>query len=279
MLVTPTYKNMAKSNLTVHMVVKNEDQWVWYAIKSIIPFVHQILITDTGSTDKTVELVKTFNSPKIIFSQKPISKPEELTAIRQEQLEKTTTPWIWLVDGDEIYPESTAKEIVSAVKSNQYEGIVVRRYDLLGDIYHRQIESVGEYQLFGERGHLVSRLFNKDLIKGLNVKGAYPNEGYFDGSGVTTRARDPNNWYITKSYLYHAMYLKRSSLGGKLPSVFNRSKYKIEQGIKITTPPPEVFSNPYPLNLNNPLQPRRLPYQAISTIITPIKKLKRKLIK
>jgi len=40
-------------NITAQMVVKNEENFVWFAIKSVLPYVKKFLITDTGSTDNT----------------------------------------------------------------------------------------------------------------------------------------------------------------------------------------------------------------------------------
>ncbi len=264
-------------DITAHMVVKNEDQWVWFAINSVLPNVKEIFITDTGSTDNTIAVIKSINSPKIKLTQTKINHPSELTQIRQRQLDETKTPWFWLVDADEIYPQKTAQEIISAISTNQYEGIVVRRYDLLGDVYHRQKETVGSYHLFGHKGHLTIRLLNKKLIKSLYLIGDYPLEGYYDSSGTSVRDRDPQKYYLTQNYLYHAMYLKRSSLGTNLSTVFNRQKYKIEKGIPINDQLPEVFNLPRPSIVPDPLKKRSLTYEVLATLITPVKTLKRRL--
>lgn len=263
------------SGITAHMIVRNEDRWIWFAIKSVLPYVKQILITDTGSTDNTVNIVRSIKSKKIVLDQITTNSADDITKARQNQITNTHTSWIWVVDGDEIYPRKTAKEVVDATKSSQYEGIVVRRYDLLGDIFHRQRETVGEYNLFGQKGHLVTRLINLSEVKGLHLKGTYPNEGYYDEEGISTRARNPKNWYITKNYFYHSMYLKRSSLGSNLRSVFNRSKYKIETGIKIPDSIPEVFNLSRSEIAPDPLRRRSLLYELIARFITTIKNIKR----
>lgn len=267
------------SNITVHMIVKNEDQWVWFALQSVLPFADQILLSDTGSTDKTLDIIKSISSPKIHFSQVIANTAQDITAARTAQLKQTKTPWIWVVDGDEIYPETTAKECISAIESGKYEGILVRRYDLLGDIYHRQLESVGSYQLFGQTGHLLVRLINKDKIPGLAYQGDYPNEGFVDGHGDSILTHNPRTWYTTTDYLYHAMYLKRSSLGSNLP-MFNRGKYKIETGMEIGRGGvlPSAFYMPRPSVIPDPLAHRGTMYEVAAKIITPIKNLKRKII-
>lgn len=259
------------------MVVKNEDQWVYFAIRSVLPYVEQFLITDTGSTDATIKIINSIKSPKIKFSQTLATKPDEITAVRQHQLDITKTPWIWIVDADEIYPHQLAQECLNYTKHDSLEGIVVRRYDLLGDIYHRQLESVGQYQLFGYSGHLLVRLVNQQNIKGLHYQGDYPNEGFFAGDGQSILGRDKSSWRFTTHSLYHAMYLQRSSLGSNLP-MFNRSKYKIETGLKLDSQYPAVFGLKRPPHIPDPLAPRSLSYELLASIITPIKNLKRRLL-
>lgn len=263
-------------SITAHMVVKNEDQWIYFAIQSILPYVDQFLITDTGSTDKTVEIIRLFSSPKIVFKQVHAQTSRDITQLRFEQIKQTQTSWLWVVDGDEVYPHKTASEVVSAIQTDKYEGVTVRRYDLLGDVYHRQIESVGEYQMFGQRGHLVLRALNLDKLPGLHLSGDYPLEGYYDQHNVAILSHDPQLHYITTNYLYHAMYLRRSSLGGNLP-MFNRAKFKVETGVSIEDQLPEVFKEVRPSQIPDPLSKRSLGYELLASFITPIKKLKRKL--
>lgn len=265
---------MVKSNITVHMMVKNEDQWVRYSLLSILPYVDTILVTDTGSSDHTVEAIKSLNSPKIKLTTTRVDTALGVTRIREDQLKNTGTDWFWVVDGDEVYPDDTAQEVVSAINTGKYEGITVRRYDLLGDIYHRQSESVGTYNMWGTSGHLVLRALNIKRLKGLSLKGDYPNEGYYDEQGIAIIDHRPDYHYITHNYLYHAMYLKRSSLGGNL-SMFNRSKYKIELGIPVKTQPPTVFGIPKMPWENDPKSERSSLYTSLATLITPIKKVKR----
>lgn len=256
------------------MVVKNEDQWIYFAIQSILPYVDQILLTDTGSTDNTIEIIKNISSPKIRFNTMVAKNSHEVTQIRMDQINQTKTSWFWVVDGDEIYPSKTASEVVEAIDSDKYEGVSVRRYDLLGDVYHRQIESVGEYRMFGQSGHLVLRALNLARLPGLHLSGDYPLEGYYDQTDVAILDHDPNLHYITNNYLYHAMYLKRSSLGGNL-AMFNRAKYKIEQGIALKDKMPEVFLLDRPPLVPDPLHKRGRTYEALALLITPIKQLKR----
>ena len=78
------------------------------------------------------------------------------------------------------------------------------------------------------------------------------------------------------------LYLRRSSSGSNLP-MFNRSKYKIQKGIKIVgvdlrvNPSiPPVFSLPRPSMVpDTPLVVRavQLGYELLASVITPIKNI------
>ena len=57
------------NKIIVHCLVANEERFVWYALQSVLPYVDQVMVWDTGSTDKTVEIIKAIKSPKIIFKE------------------------------------------------------------------------------------------------------------------------------------------------------------------------------------------------------------------
>jgi glycosyltransferase involved in cell wall biosynthesis len=260
------------------MIVKNEDQWVYYAIQSVLSYVDEFLIVDTGSTDHTVEIIRSIKSKKIKFTESQVTTPGDMTKLRNSQIQETKSDWIWLVDGDEIYPKSVAEEVVTSIKQQKYRCITIRRNDLLGDIYHAQLPSVGSYEIFGEKGHLVTRAFNLSQLPKLKVVNDYPLEEYVYGDGDSTSRLPLSQVYIARGYLYHAMYLRRSSLGASLTHMFNRTKFKIETGIAPIGTIPEVFS----LSVSgwdlDPRKKRGVLYEILARLITPIKNLKRRFV-
>lgn len=272
---------MSNRLLTVHMVVKNEDRFIWYAISSVLPYIDRLLIFDTGSTDKTIEIIKSFKDERIRFQSKAVKDAKDIGRLRQQQIEETDTSWFWVVDGDEVYPSSLCEEIVEAVKNEEMnlEGIVVGRYDLLGDIYHFQDERVGTYNLFGRKGHFVLRLINKKNIPGLHLEGLYPHEGNYDKNREALINHDSQKFYFTKKRLFHAMYLPRSTKGNSLSDTIHRNKWKIEMGkrMKDDTLIPEVFHQPHPVFVPDSYKRRSVFYEVAACFITPIKIIKRKL--
>lgn len=272
---------MSKANLTAQMIVKNEDIFIWYSITSVLPYVDKLLITDTGSTDKTLQIISTIRSEKIEIDKITSNNKLDIGSVRQQQLTKTQTDWIWIIDGDEIYPDKLSQEITEIIKlkGSDLEGIIVGRYDLLGDVYHYQSNDAGVYDLFGKKGHFALRLINKSNIEGLHIEGNYPYEGYYGKDGIELINHNPKKYIFTNGNSWHAMYLQRSTLGKNLSNTIHRNKYKIETGLSIpdSSRLPEVFLKSNSDSTKDITQNRGIIYEMLAKIITPLKKIKRKI--
>lgn len=87
--------------LSIAMMVKNEEKYLEDCLKSLIPILESIkselIIVDTGSEDKTVEIAKRYTD-KLFFHewQNDFSKMRNIT------IEYCTGEWIFIVDGDEV---------------------------------------------------------------------------------------------------------------------------------------------------------------------------------
>lgn len=261
-------------NLTVHCIIRNEDRFVWFALMSVLPYVSKILIYDTGSTDMTVQAVKSIKSKKIIFEERGETSPSNLTKLRGEQIDRTDSDFFMLLDGDEIWPADGMREIVLATKNWPAEKIAgfCRTKNAVGDVWHYLPDDAGKYHFAGYKGHLNMRLFRSS--RQLSVAGTYPLEGY------TYQGRPLNDWdeklfYIDTWYL-HATHLQRSSLSDQVLGFRRRTK---EQGIALEKKElPEVFFDQYPGFISDPLTKRSFGFEVQSLISTPLKKLKRRFI-
>jgi glycosyltransferase involved in cell wall biosynthesis len=68
------------------------------------------LVYDTGSTDGTIEIVRSF--PSVILVEMGVLNKYQLGACRNLMMEATKTKWAWQVDGDEYYPASSVEEFL-----------------------------------------------------------------------------------------------------------------------------------------------------------------------
>jgi len=89
-----------RNSLSICMIVKNEEANIGRAIQSFLPFADEIIVNDTGSTDKTIEIVQSF--PKtVLMNSEWIGN---FAYSRNLSLEKATCSWILWMDADDYVP-------------------------------------------------------------------------------------------------------------------------------------------------------------------------------
>ncbi len=243
--------------ITAHCLIRNEENWIWYAINSIIDYVDTILVFDTGSTDRTVEIVKSIKSPKIIFEEKGIVDKKQYTTLRQEMLDRTDTQWFLILDGDEVWPKATIEELVVAMNNSPKEkdAVVVGQWVCMGDIFHysKPLERYEHSQYPGMKGFRLPRAIRK--IKGLHGIGLYGFESYADKNGLNISYWDMKRLIFIKNKFFHMTLLPRSSSRKKDREVMMRSQktffYKgasFPKKLKY----PEVFYRKHPTIVPSP---------------------------
>lgn len=257
----------------VNTIVNNEENFIWFAVMSVVKYVDQILIWDTGSTDRTVQVIKELKSrlgTKLEFKEVGRVDPMEFTNMRQKMLEQSKADWILILDGDEIWWEDSIKKIVSEIneRGNEIEGIVVPMNVSVGDIYHLQDESAGKYNILGKTGHFSLKAFSKS-IPGLHVDWPYGKEGFFDEENRLIQERE-NIVFVDAPFL-HVTHLKRSSLKRS----YDKFKYelgnKIQKGFKF----PEVLYDQYPEFIASPWERISGAKLLKARMLTPLRKIKR----
>src|SRR3990167_5438874 len=93
--------NMPKQTLSLCMIVKNEEKYLEQCLNSVKDLVDEIIIVDTGSTDKTKEIWKKFDfAHKIKFFD--FKWIDDFSAARNESLKHAAKDWILVLDADEV---------------------------------------------------------------------------------------------------------------------------------------------------------------------------------
>lgn len=272
---------MPSPKIIAHCLVKNEERFIWYSLNSVLPYVDKIMVWDTGSTDKTVRIISSIGRSalgrKIILKEVGTVDADSFTVMRQKMIEATPNQytWIMVLDGDEIWPMKAIKKVTDFAKVYpEYESIVVRTRNMVGDIYHRLPESAGKYHLAGRVGHLSLRFMNVKKIKGLRADLPHGQFGYFDEANKLIQDRKPSKIKFIDTYYYHATHLKRSSAdGGTIKRPF---KYKFELGTKNQSAElPSVFFKSHPKIVPDVTGKMPLSYCLKSVVMTPLRRLKR----
>lgn len=272
------------SEITVHCIVKNEERWIWYAIESIRDIAKEIIIYDTGSTDKTIEIIKTIKDKKVIFEQKGEVNSRGLAQLRSEQLNRTKTKWLLILDGDEIWPKKASQELLLTARNAESDilGGVARAWNLVGDIYRYHPESTHYHWPFAPKTYLgwANLRLIRTTIAGLHIKGDYPLEAYCDKNNTPIQNYGPSRLIFLKNRYFHTTYLIRSSSRQKDKGVLNRAKKgKLEFGITFSKnlKYPEVFYKKRPSIVVSPWQKRSTLEATLAFPLYPIREVRRRL--
>lgn len=267
-------------------IVKNEDVYIWFAIKSVIESLDKIIIWDTGSTDYTVEIIKLLQQEypeKILFKEIGPVDAKGLTQARERMLEQTNADWVILLDGDEVWWKKSIQETVNLInhKGESLYAIVTPVINLVGDIYHYQDESAGQYEILGRKGHFNIRAINRK-IPGLHIKNEYPLEGFYDKDGVLVQDSGDKKVVFCAYPLMHFTHLPRSSFQENNSQVMmRRKKYKYEIGKRfpVDFKYPEAFYESHTSAVLSPWKKMSKKYFLRASIETIGKKIKRKFFK
>ncbi len=258
--------NEQKVKIWANTIVKNEENFIWFSIASIVDSVDKILVWDTGSSDNTVKIIEELKKKypdKISFRQVGAVDKNQFTKIRQQMLDASICDWILIVDGDEVWWKESIKEVVGVInrQGNNLDAIVTPFYNALGDIYHYQNETAGEYKLLGKRGHLTIRAISKK-IPGLHVRGPYGVEGYYNANN--TPIQENQKLIFINAPFFHLTHLKRSSKD-------SHGKFKYESGLKFPKDfkLPEAFYYKRPKGVISLLEKRSKLYELIGFLKTP----------
>lgn len=91
--------------ISLCMIIKNEEIFLSSMLRSLRPFVDEIIIVDTGSTDKSVRIANEFADEVIQLENFP-----GFSISRNIGIDKATGDWILSLDADEfITPEGILK--------------------------------------------------------------------------------------------------------------------------------------------------------------------------
>ncbi|MFZ1289105.1 MAG: glycosyltransferase family 2 protein [Melioribacteraceae bacterium] len=105
-------------NLTLSMIVKNEEKYLKDCLKSVKEIADEILIVDTGSTDKTIEIANEFGAKIFHFNW-----INDFSAARNFGLSKSSGNWILYLDADERISDDSIEKLKTIISSNENLGV------------------------------------------------------------------------------------------------------------------------------------------------------------
>ena len=141
--------NGSTITLSVITITKNEEEMIGECLLSIQDLADEIIVVDTGNTDKTNEIAKSFGA-RIVKS-----KDLDYAGFRNTGLKEALGNWVLYVDADERVTPLLKREIKEIVKKKEAFAFQIPR---------RNIFLGREMHYGGWGGDKVIRLFPKKLL-------------------------------------------------------------------------------------------------------------------
>ncbi|HLK14140.1 MAG TPA: glycosyltransferase, partial [Fimbriimonadaceae bacterium] len=98
-----------EADISLCMIVRNEERVLANCLESIKPFVNQVVVVDTGSTDRTVEIAQEYADVLV-----EIEWPNSFAEARNESLKYAEGRWVLWLDADDYVPFATGEELLRA---------------------------------------------------------------------------------------------------------------------------------------------------------------------
>lgn len=152
---------MNQSMLSVIVITKNEGKNIKECLESVKNLGDELIIIDTFSTDKTIEIVRKFtnNIYRIQFDG-------DFSKLRNYGLDHSKGDWVLFIDADERISDNLKKIIPSLLKTEKYDGYLIPRRNYINK--HEWLH----YGLFYPDYQL--RIFKKEGVRYVNRIHEYP---------------------------------------------------------------------------------------------------------
>lgn len=139
----------AMLDLTVVILTKNEELHIQRCIENVLPIAREIFIIDSFSTDKTLEIVKSYDNVRVIQHEWPGNQAAQFNwALKQLP---QNTKWVLRLDADEYLLPELVEEIRQKLPGidETVSGVVFnRRHIFMGKWMKRGIYPVKLLRLF-----------------------------------------------------------------------------------------------------------------------------------
>ena len=138
-------RKQKRATVSLCMIVKNEQEFLAQCLASVKPIVDEIIIVDTGSTDRTKDIATIFGAQVFDFEW-----ADDFAAARNYSISKSKGDWILIMDADEAFSPQDYTRFRKLTK-NKHSGIVA--YSIVTRNYCNKANTIGWKQNDGQYAH------------------------------------------------------------------------------------------------------------------------------
>jgi tetratricopeptide (TPR) repeat protein len=160
------------ATLSVCLIVRDEERFLGNCLDSVAPVADEIVVVDTGSTDRTVEIARRYTDTVFFHPWN-----DDFSEARNVSLGHATGDWILQVDADEVLEQRDIPLLQRAMAGDDYVAVYVILCNRLPD---------------GLSRHYFPRLFRRGKA---HYEGIVHNQLVYDGQAIISEVRIYHDGY------------------------------------------------------------------------------------
>ncbi len=178
-----------RPTISACMIAKNEEKFLAQCLRSIEAAVDEIILVDTGSTDTTVEIARSFGAKVYHHPWR-----DNFSEARNHSLRYATGEWILYIDADEELVHEDIPLFHRLICTNSYNAIYVAIYSEIPD---------------GKSKHYYTRILRREKV---HFEGLVHEQPIFDGNALRSEIRLNHYGYNLSADKMQEKYVKTEIL-------------------------------------------------------------------
>ena len=187
--------------ISLAMIVKNEEAVFAHCLESVKSLVDEMVIIDTGSTDRTVDIAESFGARIHHFKWR-----DDFAAARNESLKHCKGDWVLILDADEAIDALDHEKIRNACRNpfaDAYE-VTNRNYMYTSTVRSHDVGAVPNRPDEPDKSDKPAYSEGKDLPFYADLSGSLRLARMFDGLAFSDRIHET----LGKSLVFHGKIIK-----------------------------------------------------------------------
>jgi glycosyltransferase involved in cell wall biosynthesis len=164
-------------------MVRDEEEFLPFSIRSIYNVVDEIVVVDNGSSDGTVEVARGFAKVRLYYSD-----ARDFSALRNLAISHCQGDWVMVMCADEVFYRDVEEVVPRLARDPNVDAYTCRYYHLMRSYYYMQNRC--------ERDPRYERVFLFRRLPGVRYQGAVHQVLV----GLGPQVRDSGLYYVHYGY-------------------------------------------------------------------------------
>ncbi len=159
------------ASVSLCMIVKNEEKYIKRCLASVKDIVNEMIIVDTGSTDETISIAKSFKAEIFHYDWN-----DSFSDARNFSIQKANCEWVLIMDADEEFEKEDKVLFLDYVRTSKAHGCHFRVNNYIGNSVgpdytvhnaFRLLRNNKEYEFKGDIHEQITRMDGQPIDTGL----------------------------------------------------------------------------------------------------------------